>query len=360
MKRTSIGFIVVFLLSLSVLHASITVKYEPVQPSKMKFVKGNEVTTATLLPTGFTASDFVAHIGTLTFTTGGEPIIRPILVNSGTTGDLFFKGPLTVNWSDPTTYFKYWGVATNKRTPFSIWFESSEFILYDGTITTSPYVVDIYLRSGFPSSYYISGKIYKMVGGTLGTFNVKVKTDNPNEWKYVYVPVNGQTIPANGNPPSNPQPILLGGSTEIPEVVPYGDPIGADYTLFIDGNFPFSLEQAFENNNPVKIASAHLNVQNTEPHGTYGGFISFSNNRVDDGFNLRLDGIEDEGTIPFKLVFLGQEITKGDLYEWGGTDLAIPDSYQDIYITGIKPEKAEIALAGTYSENIWVEFVPFD
>ncbi|HKM05959.1 MAG TPA: hypothetical protein VJ869_03125 [Sphaerochaeta sp.] len=354
MKNVLIAIFLLLLLSLTVLHAAITVSYVP--QTHLIFRKGNEVPTSSFNPTGFSASKFVAHLGTITIHTNGEPIVRPILVGYGTSNDFTFTGPLSQNWADTRTGFQIDGVATNKRTPFPIWFGDSEFILDDGTIYENPYVVDIYLRSNHNSSLYMLGASYTMVVGSLGSFNIKMK--NINNWDYYYVPINGQTIPTNGAPPATPVPLPVGGSGVPIPSVPYGDepPLDVIYGLSILDNVPVNLEQAYSK--PVKIATAQMLLENAVQTETYGVEISFTNNKSGSDFKLHLDGLQNLHAIPYKLRFLEQEVIKGSRIEW--EPLSIPLTTQNIYITDINQTEAKKALSGTYTETIWVEIFPIE
>lgn len=182
MKQHMTQLIIMLLISLFPLHAEIVAHYKP--EYHLIFRKGNDVPTSSFSPTGFNQNRVVAHIGTITITaTEGEPIIRPILKGFSTSNSFIFNGPLT-GWGggDHDTEFQIYGVSTTRRTPFGVWFDSGEFILESGTVNANPYVVELFFRGVQNSNLYILGEEYVMVGGTLGSFNVKLKPSN--SWDY--------------------------------------------------------------------------------------------------------------------------------------------------------------------------------
>ncbi len=348
------------LLSLAsqLLMGAITAEYVPA--AGIYFDLGNTISTPNT-PIGTISSDkLVGYLGTITITTVGEELRGPELKGVGATNELKFLGPF--DGYNPNqmiaTNFNVWIKTSLENTARQIYLADKADINGWGNdlITQNPVVIDFFLVSAKHSQYYHPDAQYTLVEGTVGSFNIEVKTA---DWKRKYIPINGQTIPPGGVPPSTPVSIIPGNPT-APEI-PFGEipvvvPVSYDLTIVTGG--AFALEQAYGFNQSAQVATAHMTVTNGEANKKYKVDIKFSNAENSPSFTLKGVDANHGYVIPYSLMFGGELVTGGGVKQWYTLDNGA--NQRTISVTGITRTIAEAAPSDTFKDTIYVEVIPVE
>ena len=349
-----------FLSFLSPLGATITASYEA-EPY-LAFETGQ-------FP--FDSTDFVAHLGTLTFYISDNQLFDPSLVDMSVSNTFGFSGPVTYynHWetglpvyNQATTYFSLASVTTVRGTTSykRLWGADGMEPLTNanGNLNTSVFVAKLYFLGDQSASIYKPGALYTLTSGIIGGFNVAVASSGGGIYNdSTYISVNDQIIPENGTPPTNPIPVIPGTITPLPYVDPDHPLEPVDYAFTITDNQSFSIQNAF-NTNVSEIAKAQLILTNAIPDTMYGVNIKFNNTTNSLDFSLHLEGITSQYAIPYQLRFLNQAVVGGTPLIW--SNLINGTHLQSIFITGINASTAEMAPSGSYSDLITVTVTPID
>jgi hypothetical protein len=172
-----------------------------------------------------------------------------------------------------------------------------------------------------------------------------------------YYEGNNTPISVNNNPAGTTTPMLSGGST-TPNPLPYGPPILQPvYALSIIDENRFTITDAYGGLS-TRIARANLHLGNAQANGQYGIDVVFSNKAKSPQFTLHLDGNPNLYSIPYFLLFNGQEVEGGKPIRW--SNLVPNANYKDISITKVNALRAEMAPAGDYFDTITVTITPID
>ncbi|MDT4763385.1 hypothetical protein [Sphaerochaeta sp. PS] len=323
----------------------------------------------------FSPTKLVSLLGTLTITaTAGEPLYQPSLVNLQIDNTFQFTGPVTYyddwqtglpHWDQLSTNFYLAAVTTE--------FGNTSWKRLNGSggiapLTTSQnnlgvsvFVVKFYFYSDANASIYQPGGLYTKSSGTIGAFTVAVAaTDHGIYYNYVpniYVPVNGQTIPPGGAPPTNPPEFVPVGTPSLPyedEDHPVNQVI---YALSIIDQQPFTLSSGYGFATAL-IARTELSLTNALSSKVYGVDVQFTNLDNSSSFALHPDGYPSGYAIPYQLKFLNQTVVPGDPITW--SPLVNGPNLQDILITGISPTTALAAPSGLFKDTIVVSVTPLD
>ncbi|WP_155816647.1 hypothetical protein [Sphaerochaeta pleomorpha] len=359
-KKNPFSFILL-LLSVTIvpLGASITATYIP--DTNLYFTIGSSP---------FAPSDFIAHLGTLTFYIPDNQLFAPSLVDMTATNNFSFTGPVT-EYNDWQTGLPVYTTQTKtgricavttvkgKTTYKEIWGQAGTQPLTDtsGNINTSVFVAEIYLVGYQTASHFKPGAIYSITGGTFGSFNVAVAQNSNGIYNSKeYISVNGQAIPSNG---SQPAPLQLISNDAVP--LPYVDPdhpySTVDYLFGIIEEATFNVDNAI-GTKATLAAKAQLTLSNSDPEKSYGVAIKFEDGNHDETFSLGLDGSKSIYTIGYTLRFLSQNVLGGVPISWNGLKEGINE--QNILITGINATEAALAPSGDYSDTIIVSVTPKD
>ena len=361
MRKRTLAFLLILSLIILSLPSAIIATYTPA--SSLSFTTGT---------TPFSATDFVAHLGTLTITaTAGEPLYQPSLVNVQISNTFQFTGPVTW-WSqgnppvpvyqNQSTVFYFAAVTTELGVTSyrKLWGSggTAPLTTTEGDLGVSVFEVRFYFLSDQAASIYKPGALYTMTSGTIGSFNVAVAPNDQGIYNQqsnnIYVSINGQTIPPGGGPPQDPPTVIPPGTPALP----YGDPPdNATYGFSILEEQAFSLPDGYQAST-TKIASAQLNLSDTLVGRTYGVDITFSKLPGSTSFALRPTGSPSVYAIPYQLKFLGQAVVKDVSMPW--TPLSDGVNTQNIYITGISSVVAKAAPSGDYMDTIVVTITPID
>lgn len=309
-------------------------------------------------PNASNADFFVAHLGTLIFTSTDGKLFNPTMINIATNINFTFRGMM--DNGEENSIFRL-ASAYRKN-------NSEEWVRLDhgndvnsltntqGNLNTSNFEVRLYLLSDQPASRYVYNAIYTWVSGSFGGFNIQVKKDqNVND--YTYVPVNGQIVPSDGTAPSVPEPMLVGGATD-PKPLPYGDLVyNTEYLFSIQNVRSFALSSAY-GTKLAPIATANLELVQTDPNKDYGVNVKFSNQTGSDIFRLHLQDTQGiQYLIPYTLTFGGSQVVPNVDMPWSGLDTANPNT-KEIGVTGINPNIAERGPEGNYMDTIEVYISP--
>lgn len=373
MKKRTLAMLLVLSLSFLPLPAAIVATYVAAPYFAFTTITPNYPAPSSFPP--FSASDFVAHLGTLTIVaTAGETLYQPSLINSQISNIFQFNGPITW-YSQGNPPVPVYG---NQNTGFSLvavtsalgtsgyqplWGSSGTVPLTDSknALSGSTFTAKFYFLSQQDSSIYKPGALYTLVSGSPGAFNVAVAPNNQGIYNQqsnnISVPVNGQVIPPGGGVTTE-SPILLNPGTPP---LPYEDPehpVNAVlYNFSLVEEQSFSLPNGFLSNTSL-IAKAQLILTNSLVGTTYGVDIQFSKLPGSPSFALRPDGNTSGYAIAYQLKFLGQTVVKDVSIPW--TPLSEGANIQNILITGISPTVANAAPSGPYSDTIVVTVTPIE
>jgi len=313
-------------------------------------------------PNDTSAIYFVAHLGTLTFHSTDGRLFDPRMINISTNVNFVFYGPM--DNGPENSVFRLASAYRNNNKEEWMRLDHGDGVNpltnISGNINNTTYEVRIYLISDQSANRYIYNATYTWVSGNFGGFNVQTKKAT-NSNSYDYIPVNGQIIPTNGDPPSAPTPFLATGTT-VPPPLPYGPPIYyTRYDFSILKKPDFVLTEAFTNN--ISIATAYLQLANTDPNKhDYKVKVSFTGaNDSTDYFRLQLKDASPGFIyyIPYTLVFGGTPIKPAVSYEWLSLDkININTKDISIRIPLISQAIAEQAVAGTYFDTITATITP--
>ena len=366
-KRIKVVLLVLLSLIALPLTAAIIATYQPAPYLAFTTMTPNYPSPADFPP--FTASDFVAHLGTLTIqATNGETLYQPSLINSQISNIFQFDGPVTwYSQGNPPV-----PVYTNQNTGFSLvavtsvlgtsgyqslWGQSGTVPLTSSknAISGSTFTAKFYFLSEQNSPIYKPGALYTLVSGSPGAFNVAVAPNNKGIYNQqstnINVPVNGQAIPPGGGVTPE-SPILVPGGTPP---VPYEDPENPVITVLYDfsiiENQAFSLPNGYLTSTAL-LAKSQLILTNSILGTTYGVDIQFSKLAGSTSFALHPTTNPSGYAIPYQLKFLGQTVIKDVSIPW--TPLFEGVNIQNILITGISPTIANAAPDGSYKDTIVV------
>jgi hypothetical protein len=340
--------------------AEVTATY--VQAPSLYFTKGSSP---------FSTTQFVAHLGTLSIFSSTNKMFTPSLFNLTASNTVSFTGPIT--WSND--WQTGLPVYTNSSTTgkivavtqyngntniIDIWGNSTTQPLTttNGNLNTSLFVADFYILSYQSSSIYKPGALYPLDTATQWTFNVGVAKNGSGGYynNLDFVSVNGVPLPSNGNPPS---PVTVNSNQFNP--LPYDDPDSpyspANYLLTILEDGQFAVDNAL-GTKTTKAAKAQVLVSNTSDGGAYGVYITFKDNNNDSSFSLGLDGSKSIYTIGYTLKFLSEVVEGNVPILWNTMKEGI--NQEEITITGIDAQEAELAPAGDYSDTLTVTITPID
>ncbi|MGB4407401.1 MAG: hypothetical protein WBI82_11125 [Sphaerochaeta sp.] len=347
-------FMILFLLVIfsSTISATVTATYDPV--SEIVFETGS-------FP--FATTDFVAHIGTLTFNSTDRKLYDPSLVDMSVSNNFAFSGLVTWynHWQtglpvyeQDTTTFSLASVSTVKGFTgyVKLWGEDdgiARLTNTGGNFNTNVFVAKLYFLGDQDSSKYKPGEYYTLTSGILDTFKVAVAADGGGIYNSkIYIPVGNQT---------DPIPFVSGTLPPIPYIDPNYPLESVNYALTIIENQAFTMQDAF-NTNASLIAKTELSVTDAMPNTTYGINIEFRDASNSADFALHLDGNALLFRIPYKLRFLNQEVVGNIPLLWNNLSNRI--YLQDISVTGIDPTTAGRAPSGSYSDVITVTITPTD
>ncbi len=341
-------------------YATITATYTPT--SSVVFKLGNKIAVDPSTPLGTFSSDkLVAYLGTIKITKGPtDKYYRPLMTNFGSAGEFRVVGKIT-GWGGGVKETGFYTFAHNSMLsqPYRLYLDNAEQPLYawdnNTEITPNPYYINIFLVSHEGSHFYIEDEVYQIVSGTLGSFNIKVlKSQSP--WVEEYISVNNQEMPPGGGPPiSDPIPLPIGGSGELPPEIPYGEeppPLNFIFS-FQNNTVSFDLSEAYGENNKKTINVAQMNVQNGVAGTTYKQNLTFTDSGSAQSFQLKPVGVSGN-TIGFKLYFgnSSNAIPYGQAFEWTGL---VPNmNYKDLKIGGILESEVNQCTSGSYSDTITV------
>jgi hypothetical protein len=361
MRRYALATLIL-LTVVSALFGALSATYTPAE--FISFKLGNEISgPATPLGT-FTTDDLVARIGTIVITaTGGSHLVHPRLVNYNS-GSIFLVRGKVSGWNNDISILEFhlWAKTSFRTDPFELWLGDEESPLHSWTkttITQNPFIADLYLVNHHEISLFIPGETYTLVSGSLGSFNI-ISITTPDGWEPVYIPVNNQTLPPGGGPPTNPIPIPVGGAgVPIPDI-PFGDdplPVQLTYGLTIITESPFLTSSAYTPNS-AKVATAQLFISGGQQNTTYKVDITFRNAANSPSFNLRLGGDPDGYAIAYALLFGNEEMTGGTATRW--TPLSNGENLRDISVRILSPTTAQAAPSGSFQDVIYVEVTPVE
>lgn len=309
-------------------------------------------------PNAANANFFVAHLGTLTFTSTDGKLFNPTMFSIATDVLFTFNGQMD-NGVENSVFRLASAFRKNNQEDWLRLDHGNNvnpLTNSSGNLNTNNFEVRLYLISDQPASRYIYNASYTWVSGIFGGFNLQVKK-NQNDNSGSYIPINGQIPPSNGTPPTNPEPILMGGTT-IPEPLPYGDLVyNTQYNFSIDNVWEFTLSSAYD----VKIApvaTATLSLAQTDPKKSYGVNVKFSNQIGSDTLHLHLqDTYDNQYPIPYKLTFGGNRVTPNVNIPWTGLNKTNPNT-KEIGVTDINQDTAENGPEGDYMDTITVSIEP--
>lgn len=307
----------------------------------------------------------VAHVGTIVISTDGNQLFHPNLVNINLSTSFGFSGPITWsnNWQtgEPEytvmeTYFTLYAVSTARGvTQVNPLWESDgsqPLRTEGGNINVRTLEVKIYLVSDQDYFRYQYGASYPLTTGSMEGFSLGVANNGSG-----YYDGNITPISVNNNPAGTTTPMLSGGST-TPNPLPYGPPILQPvYALSIIDENRFTITDAYGGLS-TRIARANLHLSNAQANGQYGIDVVFSNKAKSPQFTLHLDGNPNLYSIPYFLLFNGQEVEGGKPIRW--SNLVPNANYKDISITKVNALRAEMAPAGDYFDTITVTITPID
>jgi len=309
----------------------------------------------------FAASDFVAHLGTLTLTISGNHLFNPSLVNLTIPNESSFTGPVLSGgtYVQQTTYgAKLCSVSTVKNeTSYSVFTPPGDTLplsTASGNYNTSLFVAELYILGSRNASLYKPGELYILTEGNLGAFNVGVAANgggSPED----YIPINGQD-PDDTTPP--PVPISPVTTEPLPYIDPDNNSPEVQYFLSIIDETSFDLQSVLEFNTSPIIARAMIILYQAVQGSTYGIDIQFSKLPGSSSFALRPDGNPSGYAIPYQLKFLGQTVLKDESISW--TPLFDGPNFQNILIAGISSTSAEAAPSGLYMDTIVVTITPIE
>jgi hypothetical protein len=319
----------------------------------------------------FSSSQFVAHLGTLSIFSSTNKMFTPSLFNLTASNTISFTGPITWSndwqtglpiYTNSSTTGKIVAVTNyNGNTNIiDIWGNSTTQPLTNtnGNLNTSLFVADFYILSYQSSSIYKPGATYPLDTATPWTFNVGVAKNGSGGYynNLDFVSVNGVSLPSNGNPPS-PVTVNSNQSTPLPYVDPSNPYSSANYLLTILEDGQFTVDNAL-GTKTTKAAKAQVVVSDATDGASLGVYITFKDNNNDSSFSLGLDGSKSIYTIGYTLKFLSEVVQGNVPILWNTMVEGI--NQQDIMITGIDAQEAELAPAGDYSDTLTVTITPID
>lgn len=350
-------YITIFLLfCMSTLFAQILVKYQPV--NSLVF----EIGSTPLFPD----RNMIAHIGTMTFSSSDnsalfDPTFMQVShVSNGITfsGERYSHTENGIAKYNPGSFgFRIVAVTT---------FTGGEFTKKD--ITSSPgtpmipnssgnqlgKIIDIklYLVSWESNMNAIAklGSSYMLTSNNLENFNIAIAKSGSGFYNgYNYAKINRQPVP--GSPP---EPFFETPITSIP----YGSgPPEEVFQLFIEDEQQFTITEAYGGGSTT-IAKARIAIANKQQNTPYGITIMFSNRQGSPQFNLHLDNNLGLYSIPYTLLFNGEEVQNDKPISW--LNIVEAESSKDIKITKVDGAKADMAPAGNYFDTIKVTITPID
>jgi hypothetical protein len=336
------------------LGATVTATYQ--SDSNPYFTKGSS------LP--FDSDDFILHLGTLTFHSSDGKLYDPSLTNITVPNSVDIVGPMTwysnssgaVYTDDSISNSRVMAVYTNPKTGSKetneIWGNAVTWPITDinGNLNTTSFVVDFYLVSYQTSDHYKPGGTYTLnPAPPIGEFNVAVADNGSGIYSSsTAVSLNGST--------TTKVPLLSSGITSI-EYTDAGSSSDEIYLFSILDNDEFSVSDAIGSAS-TKVATAQLSISNGTTGETYAVTVTFSDSGNNQTFELKLDGTDEDHTIPYYLEFLGQQVLGGDPIDWD--TLHAGTNEEDIKVTGINSYDEEQALSGTYQDTITVTVIPED
>lgn len=312
------------------------------------------------------SNKLVAHMGTLTITTGGNQLFDPNILSINLSTSFQFTGPITWSndwqtglpiYTNQATYFTLYAVSTVKGVtqvnPLYQSDGSQPLRTENGNLNLAVFIAELYLVSDQDWRRFQPGAQYTLTSGTFGGFQVAVADNGGGYW-----PGNDTLIPVNNSSPTDTTPILSSGTSAPPQPVPYGEPISqVTYTLSILDEQSFTITGAY-GTSIAKVARAQLSVANALTSKTYGVNVVFTNQYNSPSFSLHLDGITNQYAIPYTLRFNSQDVLGGSPISWTGLNNGT--FTRDIEATRVDSFKAEMAPAGLYSDTITVNITPID
>lgn len=351
MKKLCTWLILFLILFAFPVWATITATYEP--NPYFHFEKGFSPLNTNRL---------VAHVGTLTFNTGGDDFFDPNIIHVNLSTQFGFTGPMVWPNSDPKireSFFTLYAVSTikNKTQVTPIWEGdgSSPIRTGGGNLNVNVLVVQLYLVSDQPWSVYVLNAAYALTTGTLGNFSVAVA----NQGGGYYPGGGGFDITLYSPHPGTSAPILPPGTSPTNPTIVYGDPPEqANYDFLITNKQAITLADAV-GNRKAKVAEAQITITNGQANKDYGVNVIFTNQANTNPFRLTMQNVNNPPTIPYSLYFNNKTVIPGGDNEWTGLKNGITKSL-DIQVTGVSTNDAAMALAGSYQDVIIVNISPLD
>ena len=361
LKRNLIMFSLIFFLCTS-LWSAVEATYVPEPMLRFYRGKGQGPYFMEASPNDTSATYFVAHLGTLTFHSTDGQLFDPRMINISTNINFVFYRPM--DNGPENSVFRLASAYRNNNKEEWMRLDHGDNVNpltnISGNINSTTYEVRIYLISDQSANRYIYNATYTWVSGDFGGFNVQTKkTTNTNT--YDFIPVNGQVIPENGDPPAAPSPFLATG-TAVPEPLPYGPPVyHTKYDFSIVKKPDFILTDAYTNN--ISIATANLQLVGTDPDKyDYKVQVKFTGaNDTPDYFRLQHKDASPAFVyfIPYSLVFGGIAIQPSVSYDWLNLDKVNINSKDiSVRIPTVSQAIAERAVEGTYVDTITVTITP--
>jgi hypothetical protein len=355
-------FLVTLVLMVAIVPVGAEVTATYVQTPTLYFTKG---------ASPFSTTQFVAHLGTLSIFSSTNKMFSPSLFNLTASNTISFTGPITWSndwqtglpiYTNSSTTGKIVAVTKyNGNTDIiELWGDSTTQPLTTtkGNLNTSLFVADFYILGHQSASIYKPGGLYPLDTTTPWTFNVGVAKNGSGSYydNLDFVSVNGVSLPSNGNPPT---PVTVNSNQFNP--VPYDDPDNTysapDYLLTILEDGQFTVDNAL-GTKTTKAAKAQVLLSNSTEGTSYGVYITFKDNNNDSSFSLGLDGSKSVYAIGYTLKFLSEVVQGNVPILWD--NMAEGINQQDIIITGIDAQEAELAPAGDYSDTLTVTITPID
>jgi hypothetical protein len=309
----------------------------------------------------FKSSELVARLGTLAFVSTDGNLYSPAIRNMAASLPLGLAGPVACKGSpaykEDMTFFRLVGVARYDGTARIVPLVGSTgyqmLASHPGNLDTALYEVDLYLVGEQDSGLFREGARYRIAEGSLGSFNAAASTGKGRscEQDSVYIPVNGQQIPADGSAPA-PVQIAQAGLHAIPFGTAGGRP-SSDYRLHIVADERFSIYDAI-GKKTAKVADTLLIVTGT-PHAVD---IAFTGAEGESSFCLTHEDGKSLPPIPYILIFDSVPVESGIPIRWDR--LSDGRNKEEILLSGIDANVATMAVSGSYSDTIYVTVTPVD
>lgn len=334
-KRLLISLLVI--LASHALSAEITARYD-IEPI-LFFGPGT---------TPFSSNDYVAKLGTLSFSSSSGQLFDPTMIGINTSVNFVFNGMMDQGRKEDSVFRLASKYTVNGKTS---WIRLDHGNLVNsltnenGNLNTNPFIAEIYLISDQAANRYVEGEIYEWVSGSFGSFSLVSKQSGNT---YVGVPVGGSTEPISYLPD--------GGS--IPDPIPYGEPEAqVRYLLSIHNQDAFTIADAYGTKR-VQIATAKIQLENAIQSSTttYGVNVTFRNELGTQSFMLNHSDAAVDFPIPYKLYFGDTLVVGNEMIEWGPL-APVNENTRPILVTDISQSRAEMALEGNYSDTIYIDIM---